>query len=265
MKRSTDPGAATAARNGPVHAATERIQAVFRRRRAAYALLVLCAVGLVALALLAAFADPLLLRVDRPVQGWVIGLRERWLNEALAWVSRLGTRYVIGALGVVLATWTLITGRCRVVLFVVVVAFALNPLVEWALKAAVDRPRPELLTLVRGRGPSFPSGHVIASVGFYGVLPALVAGITSRFAIRAAAFLAVTIIILGVGFSRIYLGVHWFTDVLGGFLLGTVVVLGTYQALGGHRLDRSRTCCPRGPEVGHRSRSPSLPVVSGGD
>ncbi|MGQ0670642.1 MAG: phosphatase PAP2 family protein, partial [Actinomycetota bacterium] len=176
-----------------------------------------------------------------------------------------GTRYVIGALGVVLATWTLITRRCRVVLFVVVVAFAMNPLVEWALKAAVDRPRPELLTLVRGRGPSFPSGHVIASVGFYGMLPLLVAGITSRFAIRVAAFLAVTAVILAVGFSRTYLGVHWFTDVVGGFLLGTVVVLGTYEALGGHRLDRSRACCPQGEEVGHPSRSTSIPIRSDGD
>lgn len=265
MKRSTEPEIETAVRNRPVLAATDRIEALFRGRRAAYTLLAACALAFVALALLAAFAEPLLFRLDRPVQRWVIGLRRPWLNETMRWVSLLGTRYVIGALVLALGIWTLVTRRCRVVLFVVVIAFALNPAVEWAFKVLVDRARPDLLLLGSARGPAFPSGHVIASVGFYGVLPALVAGITRRFPLRAAAFLGVTAIILAVGFSRVYLGVHWFTDVVGGFLLGTVVVLGTYEALGGHHLDHSRACCPLGSAAGHRSRGPSIPARSDGD
>ncbi len=50
---------------------------------------------------------------------------------------------------------------------------------------------------------------------------------------------------------------HWFTDVIGGYLLATVVVLGTYEALGGHRID-ARTCAPRTTvSTNQRSREPS--------
>jgi len=86
------------------------------------------------------------------------------------------------------AVWTFLTGRCRVALLVLVLAFVFNPAIEWALKAGVDRVRPSLLPLGPGRGPSFPSGHVLASVGFYGLLPVLapVFGSPSRARIVAA-------------------------------------------------------------------------------
>ncbi|MBI2238863.1 MAG: phosphatase PAP2 family protein, partial [Actinobacteria bacterium] len=81
---------------------------------------------------------------------------------------------------------------------------------------------------------------------------------TTSSRVRLAAAWAAGAVVLAVGFSRIYLGVHWFTDVVGGLLVGAIVVLATYRALGGHRLDRSRACCPLGPERGHRVRSPSI-------
>lgn len=227
-------------------------------RRGSRALLIASSVSFALLAATAAFAEPLLLRLDRPIQRWVIGVRQSWLNEIMHWVSRLGTRYVIGGLLLALAAWVLARGRCRVVLLVMIIAFALNPAVEWALKALVDRPRPELLLLGRARGPSFPSGHVVASIGFYAMLPLLVWDATTSSRLRRAAASVAAAIVIAVGFSRIYIGVHWLTDVVGGLLVGTIVVVATYRALGGHRLDRSRACCPLGPERGHRARSPSI-------
>lgn len=227
-------------------------------RRGGRALLIASSVSFALLAATAAFAEPLLLRLDRPIQRWVIGVRQSWLNETMHWVSRLGTRYVIGGLLLALAAWVLARGRCRVVLLVMIIAFALNPAVEWALKALVDRPRPELLLLGRARGPSFPSGHVVASIGFYAMLPLLVWDATTSSRLRRAAASVAAAIVIAVGFSRIYIGVHWLTDVVGGLLVGTIVVVATYRALGGHRLDRSRACCPLGPERGHRARSPSI-------
>lgn len=227
-------------------------------RGAGRALLIGSGASFALLALFAAFAESRLLDADRPVQRWVIGIREGWLNEAMRWTSTLGTRYVIGGLLLALAAWVLTTGRCRVVLFVMILAFALNPLIEWALKALVDRARPDLLLLARARGPSFPSGHVMASVGFYAMIPLLVWEATTSSRIRHVAVWITGAIVLAVGFSRIYLGVHWPSDVVGGLLVGTVVVLATYRALGGHRLDRSRACCPHGPGRGHRARSPSI-------
>ncbi len=227
-------------------------------QRAGRALLIASGTSFALLASIAAFAEPLLLRADRPIQRWVITIRTGWLNDPMRWMSTLGTRYVIGGLLFALAAWILATRRCRVVLFVMIIAFALNPLAEWALKALIDRPRPDLLLLARARGPSFPSGHVVASVGFYAMVPLLVWEATTSSWLRQAAAWIAGAIVLGVGFSRIYLGVHWLSDVVGGMLVGTVVVLVTYRALGGHRLDRSRACCPLGPDRGHRGRDPSI-------
>lgn len=222
------------------------------RTRSERWLLLASAGAFVTLALLAAFAPNVLLRVDEPVQRWVISVRRGWLNELMIGVSWLGTRYVIGGLLAALTVWSLYTGRCRRAVLVLVVAFALNPLLEWSLKALVDRPRPDLLLLARGRGPSFPSGHVLASIGFYAMLPALTGGAGGRWP-NLTATLAGAGVVLAVAFSRVYMGVHWTSDVVGGLLVGTVVIVATYRALGGHRVVACR--CPAAHPPGPSSRA----------
>ncbi|MBI4260524.1 MAG: phosphatase PAP2 family protein [Actinobacteria bacterium] len=214
-----------------------------------------------ALAVMAAFFEPVLLRADRPAQLAVIDLRGGWVDEAMAFLSLLGTRYVIGALLVALGAVVLLTGRCRFTLMVLVAAFLLNPVAEFILKEGlIARTRPDVLQLVPGRGASFPSGHVLASVGFFGMLPVLAWEATGRTWVRAAAVVLGIGVVLGVAFSRMYLGVHWLTDVVGGLLLGTAIVVGTHRALRGHHLHRSRRCCPQGDRPAWTGRQgPRLP------
>lgn len=203
----------------------------------------------VTLALLAAFAQSFLLWVDEPVQRWVISVRRGWLNDFMIGVSWLGTRYVIGGLLAIVTAWSLVTGRCRRAVLVLLVAFALNPLLEWSLKALVDRPRPDLLLLGRGRGPSFPSGHVLASFGFYAMLPALIPWDAGRRRSLGVAIVGVGVV-LAVAFSRVYMGVHWTSDVVGGLLVGTIAIVATYRALDGHRIAACR-CRARWPATHH--------------
>lgn len=223
--------------------AWDRLVAVSQSRTAGWALLGVSAAAFLTLAFLALFGEGLLLRVDRPIHDEVLAAREGWLNRIMAWVSLLGTRYVIGALLLGVVGWALATQRCRRAVLVLVAAFAADFLLEVVLKTSIGRPRPDTLRLVPGRGPSFPSGHVLATAGFYGVLAVLAWKSTVRAVPRAVAYALATIVILGVGFSRIYLGVHWFTDVMAGFAVGTVFVLGVAWALRGHNLGRFRTCC----------------------
>lgn len=232
--------------------------APFQSRGAGYALLAFCAASFVTLAALVVTAEGFLLQADRPIRVWAIDQRAGPLNTVMVGISWLGSRWVIGPLLLVLAGWMFATGRCRIIATVMIVAAVLNPVIEFILKeVVVQRMRPEGAQLVAGRGAAFPSGHVLATVGFYGMLPVLVAKATRQFTARAAAFAGAGLVILAVGFSRIYLGVHWFTDVLGGLLLATVVVLGTYEALGGHRLDE-KACAPDRPfRIGQRWREPS--------
>lgn len=182
------------------------------------------------LALLAAFAEPLLLTVDTNVQATVISLRTPWLDEAMKALTFLGTRWVTGLVTVLVAAWSLRTGRGRAFALVMAAAFLVNPVFEIGFKELVGRARPGVARLLPGNGPSFPSGHVLASVGTFGLLPLLVWEETKSILGRVAAWLGSLGVIAVVAGSRVYLDVHWTTDVAAGLLLGSVLVITSYQA-----------------------------------
>jgi undecaprenyl-diphosphatase len=92
---------------------------------------------------------------------------------------------------------------------------------EQAIKFAVRRPRPGPHGfLTAAFGYSFPSGHSMMSTVLYGLLAALVARGERKKAVKGATIAVFAILILLVGASRVYLAVHWATDVLFGFCAG---------------------------------------------
>ncbi len=94
-------------------------------------------------------------------------------------------------------------------------------LVFTGLKLLFHRPRPVDM-LVPATGYSFPSGHAFMATVFYGLLIYLVWTESQSRAVRAVATTLGALMIALIGMSRIYLGVHWMTDVMGGFLAGFV-------------------------------------------
>ena len=211
-------------------------------RRAGLGLFVATSVGFVILAFLVVGSPGWITQLDLAAQDAVFELRSPWMDEAMIWVTRLGSRIVIGILVLALTLWVVRTGRCRKALAVMIIAFAANPLLELLLKNLVGRSRPMASQLVSTNGLSFPSGHVLATVGFYGVLAAVLWSSTNHRSIRIGGYVAATAIIVVVGISRVYLGVHWFTDVAGAMLLGTAFVLGVAWSLRGHHLGGDMGC-----------------------
>lgn len=186
------------------------------------------ALGFALLAVLAVTAEPTLLRFDRAVQAFILDHRSVNLNEAMVWLTFLGTRWAIGAASLVLLGWSLIARRHRTLVLVIVVAVLLNPVFEVVFKELVGRVRPAVDQLLPGNGPSFPSGHVLAAVGFYGLMPLLTWELTKRQALRVLSVVGSVAVISVVAVSRPYLDVHWTTDAVAGVLLGTVLVAVTH-------------------------------------
>jgi membrane-associated phospholipid phosphatase len=113
-------------------------------------------------------------------------------------------------------------------------------ILQAGLKVAVERPRPELwVGSVALASFAFPSGHALASATFYPLLARGVAKLRSHWA--AWAYAAAGLMALYIGLGRLYLGVHWPTDVLAGWTLG-----GIQTAFALFLLDR-RTVVERAP------------------
>lgn len=103
------------------------------------------------------------------------------------------------------------------------IAIALNiiiePILNTTLKNIFARPRPIDYRLIEETGYSFPSGHSMASMAFYGLLIYLIYKNVKNKYLKWTLILVLSVLIILIGFSRIYLGVHYTSDVLGGFLI----------------------------------------------
>ena len=87
------------------------------------------------------------------------------------------------------------------------------------LKRILQRPRPTEYRIIEETGYSFPSGHSMISMAFYGYLIYLIYKYVKNKYIKWISIVLLSILICAVGISRIYLGVHYTSDVLGGFLI----------------------------------------------
>ncbi|HVB10039.1 MAG TPA: phosphatase PAP2 family protein [Bacillota bacterium] len=181
---------------------------------------------LAAFAVLAGFHAAAVVQAGAPWErAWLLAIHASWgpaATGAAAAVSLLG--YASAILPVLVATGLLwrLDRPPRLRLQWLVAQTAALTLADFAAKALFNRPRPALFPHAFVSGASYPSGHALFAVGFYGLIAALLlarAGAAARFAGLALwALLALTI-----GLSRLVLGVHWPTDVLAGYAAGAAL------------------------------------------
>jgi len=183
----------------------------------------------VILGVLAAFDGGRLLVWDRPITDAVVEHRSPGVDRVALGVSRLGSTPVVlaaGAVGVALAA-----RRCRSVALVMLVVVVARPPFEWLVKEIVARPRPTGARLVPGTGFSCPAGHVLAAAATWGFVP-IIAGlyVNRRWVWWALTATAWTLIVL-VGWCRVWLGVHWTSDVVGSLAIAFVALSAAEAAI----------------------------------
>ena len=92
------------------------------------------------------------------------------------------------------------------------------------LKRFIDRARPGIEHLVVVKTLSYPSGHAMSAMAFYGFLIYLVYHFKMHTALKGLVIFLLALLILSIGVSRIYLGVHYPSDIVGGFIAGLIWV-----------------------------------------
>jgi undecaprenyl-diphosphatase len=177
-----------------------------------------------AMATAAAVANGALLRVwDEPIRSWISAHRVDALDTFFLHVTRLGSWQVvvIGLIVLLAIAWRV----CAPMAGLLIVATLARPACEWLLKASVGRERPQVGALVDSDGPAFPSGHPMAAIAMWGLVPPIVALVTHRRTLWWMATIVSGVIILLVAASRVYMGVHWFSDVIGALVFGAIFLL----------------------------------------
>jgi len=156
-------------------------------------------------------------RFDRASLLWIHTHSPEWLEGPMRLVTALGYYWVVLPLLAAVASVFFIKGW-RLSATLLLVSTVGGFLLTTFLKGVFERARPELFDSGYSASfYSFPSGHATVAVGFYGALTLILAYRLRGFARWAVAGVGVLLVLL-IGFSRLYLGVHYPTDVLAGFL-----------------------------------------------
>ena len=171
----------------------------------------------------------------------------RWVQESARDITALGGFTVLTLItGVAIAMLLMHGRRYQVMVFggTVMVAQAAAEL----LKHFVDRARPMIVTqhdLVYSS--SFPSGHAMMTPVVYLTLAAMLAAGDRRRGVKVLLFAGAAFLVIAVGVSRVYLGVHWPTDVVGGWTLGLAIALASAYVL--HRTAPVRAAAEVKPDA----------------
>jgi undecaprenyl-diphosphatase len=145
-----------------------------------------------------------------------------WLENALLDLTALGGSTVLGLVIVAVVGFLLLQARYRTALFVLITS-ASGELVSTVMKQAFNRPRPSVVPHLRDvYTTSFPSGHAMESAIVYLTLGAILMRVTESRVTKLYCLGMAMLLTLLVGVSRVYLGVHYPTDVIGGWIIGFV-------------------------------------------
>jgi undecaprenyl-diphosphatase len=161
---------------------------------------------------------------DSRVTDYVTSFRTPALNQFFQFVTDLGDVYAYIVATTIAAIFFFFKLRNKKFIFQLLGVLILSALANIALKKAFDRARPTIEHLVVVETLSYPSGHAMSAMAFYGFLTYLVFQIKMSRILRVFLAILFTSLVILIGLSRIYLGVHFPSDVIGGFVAGLIWV-----------------------------------------
>lgn len=157
---------------------------------------------------------------DTTIYNYLFSMRNNFLDIFFKSVTVFANTLTIIILVIILLL--LINDRSRYTLGITTIATVLS---NQGLKYLIKRIRPDHLRLIKQGGYSYPSGHSMISIAVYGFLIYYVYKHIENKYLKIFLILILTLLIISIGLSRIYLGVHYPSDVIGGYLLAFPILI----------------------------------------
>ncbi len=159
--------------------------------------------------------------IDNQIYNFLINMQTTKLTGIMLFISFLASTIAL----IVLSIGFIIIIKNKKYPKLIILNLVLSFLINRILKIIVRRPRPERLQIISEKGYSFPSGHSMISFAYYGFLIYLINKNIKNKKIKYPLETFLGLLILFVGISRVYLGVHYVTDVIGGFIFGFIYLI----------------------------------------
>ena len=167
----------------------------------------------------------LLADYDHQITEYVISFRSPALTDYFIFITHVGDVYGYAFFLVLLTFMSIFVFKHWKYTFQIVFVLLLSALSNLILKRFVDRARPGIEHMVSVETLSYPSGHAMSAMAFYGFLMYLFYRFNINVVLKIAIIIVLAFLILSIGISRIYLGVHFPSDIAGGYIAGFIWVV----------------------------------------
>ncbi|SRX75337.1 phosphatase PAP2 family protein [Aequorivita antarctica] len=169
--------------------------------------------------------DNLLPQYDQAITDYIISFRNPTLTKYFIFITNVGDFYgylIVLAISSVISFFVFKKWRGVVQTILVLLLASISNMM---LKRFIDRARPGIEHLVSVETLSYPSGHAMSAMAFYGFVIYLFFRFKINRFLKVAIIIFMAFIILSIGLSRIYLGVHYPSDIAGGYIAGFIWVV----------------------------------------
>ena len=159
--------------------------------------------------------------IDDKIYMLLFNLQNQFLTGTMLTISFFASTITLIVISIALAFILKEKKYSRFIMLNLLLAFITNRVIKYIVR----RQRPGRIQIIEEKGYSFPSGHTMISFAFYGFIIYLIYKNVKNKKIRNISIVLLSLLILLIGISRIYLGVHYVTDVLGGFVFGFIYLV----------------------------------------
>lgn len=157
---------------------------------------------------------------DDTIYNYIFSFRSDLLDKVFKIITKLGN-----TLTVIIMVFVLLIFLGKENIYKLILTVCTTVITNQGLKHLIRRVRPEHLRLIKEKGYSYTSGHSMIAIALYGLLIYLVYKNVKNKLIKTILIVLLSILILGIGISRIYLGVHYPTDVLAGYSIALPIII----------------------------------------